>query len=148
MRTVKVAATAAIAVSAAALGLAAPASAHPVNWGAVSFSPGTGRLGYATNFPDEGAAVRAADEKCTGASFGFGNFGARDCRTVVTFTEGCASVSESNLIWVNVMITGFGKGATPAESERNAIADVERVAPGTGSAGARILDTICNQPPD
>lgn len=148
MRSVKVAATAAMAVSAAALGLAAPASAHPVNWGAVSFSPSGGRLGLATNFPDEGAAVRAADEKCTGASFGFGNFGARDCRTVVTFTQGCASVSESNLIWVNVMITGFGKGATPAEAERNAIADVERVAPGTGSAGARIIDTICNQPPD
>lgn len=144
----KLAAAAMLAVSAAAVCNAAPASAYPVNWGAIAFSPGGGRLGYATNFPTEDAAVQAAKAKCAGASFGSGNFGAQDCVTRVTFTNGCAAVAESNLIWVKIRITGFGKGATPDEAERNAIADVERAAPGTGSAGARIIGTICNGPTD
>ncbi|WP_069164792.1 DUF4189 domain-containing protein [Nocardia altamirensis] len=147
---IKLAVAATFAVCAAAVCSAAPASAFPVNWGAISFSPASGRLGYATNFPSEDAAVQTAKANCTGAihSAGSGNYAAGDCVTPVTFTEGCAAVAESNLIWVKVRIMGFGKGATPEEAERNAVADVNRVAPGTGSAGATIALRICNRPTD
>ncbi|MFE6857792.1 DUF4189 domain-containing protein [Nocardia sp. NPDC057668] len=130
-------AAAALSVSAAALLAAPPASADPVNWGAVSLSAWGNVYAMSVNHPTEADAIRAADRACKGQ-------GIIDCRTMVTFSNGCGAVVTSPLaIVAGFPIVGFGKGASPGE----AYADATRNLPtGTGSAGSFNREHACNQP--
>lgn len=127
-------AAAVLSVSAAAVLAAPSATAEPVNWGAVSLSAWGNVYAFSVNHPTEADAVRAADRACKGQ-------GIIDCRTIVTFADGCGAVVTSPLsIVAGFPIMGFGKGANPGE----AIADATRNLPtGTGSAGSFDRDHAC-----
>ncbi|MGV9408668.1 DUF4189 domain-containing protein [Nocardia sp. NPDC003693] len=130
-------AAAALSVSAAALLAAPPASADPVNWGAVSLSAWGNVFAISVNHPTEADAIRAADRACKGQ-------GIIDCRMVVTFANGCGAVVTSPLaIVAGFPILGFGKGATPAEARADAVRNLPA---GTGSAGSFDREHACTQP--
>ncbi|MEU8901084.1 DUF4189 domain-containing protein [Nocardia sp. NPDC048505] len=125
------------AVSAAAVLAAPPAAADPVKWGAISLSVWGNVFAFSVNHPTEADAIRAADRSCKGQ-------GIIDCRMMVTFANGCGAVVTSPLsIVAGVPILGFGKGATPAEADADAIRNLPT---GTGSAGAFDRQHACTQP--
>lgn len=76
------------AVAAGVSILAIPAQAHAAGghiFGAIAISQATGNTAYAVNYPNAGAAHRAAEAKC----------GAADCQWVVQMDRSCGAVTQN-----------------------------------------------------
>ncbi|MFB8003656.1 DUF4189 domain-containing protein [Nocardia sp. NPDC056000] len=67
--------------------------------------------GATWNYPNQSAAENAALRECGGGS----------CRVIISWSDGCASVVGSD---GETTVAG-GVGATPAEAEQNAIANIK-----------------------
>jgi hypothetical protein len=68
---------------------AAPAPAVPqfvYGWGALAFSPSTGSVAWANDYPSLGSAAQAATSRC----------GVRDCQALVEVADGCASMAQAS----------------------------------------------------
>lgn len=82
-----VAGTAAAAPAPVPASVPAPALPQYVwGWGALAFSPSTGAVAYADDYPSLDAAAQSATSRC----------GVRDCQALVEVADGCASLAQAS----------------------------------------------------
>ncbi|MFJ4653172.1 DUF4189 domain-containing protein [Nocardia sp. NPDC088792] len=98
-----------------------------------------GGWGVAWNYPSQGSADADAVGKCGGPS---------DCKVVVSWTDGCASLAQAN---DTHLMTGVGVGATAADAEQAALDELhtQTILPPAGSSQGlhdegHIVATQCN----
>ena len=103
------------------LGNAAKASAGP--FGAIAYSPATGRYGYSWNFQSRTAAQNAALRKC----------GIRDCRVVSWFRNACGSLATSRYGW------GAAANVNLYQAQNTAIRGCSNYGP-----GCQVVRTVCS----
>lgn len=92
------------------------------NWGAIAYSTSTGRTAYSYDFATQAGAINYAVERC----------GARDCRAVVWFVNGCGAFAKGD------NSTGWGVGTSRATAESNALAECRK-----RGGGCRTLQWTC-----
>lgn len=91
-------------------------------WAAIAVGPTSGHTGYARNYPSQNTVADAARRACN----------ARDCRSVVEVSNGCAALAQApntSLGWA------YARSATTAQ--RAAVQ-------ATGSSRARVIGTVCS----
>ena len=113
--------------------LAAPVLALAANYGAIAYSPSTGKFGKSRNHPTRAAAEKAAVADCAAA----------DARALTWAYNGhhCALAVDPG----NPAVHGYGSGRTAAQAQASALAECRKRS--KNPDGCRVLSCVYSGAP-